>query len=349
MACWRGTSRRRARGRGRRRSSARWTRRGGGQPGLPFSRRGIPCAGGCRADAEVRRRGRASGPSLRPSSAHRSPRWSGRCPGRGAGGLGAGSRRLGTSRSRRARRLTARRMSDAAGGGVRRRRGVAARRTRENILVEATRETYSPRARAPRGRGPGEEVAVVRAGATGSTWATTWRRSAREGRDGGRPSRWYLVAHGRRLLSRQSEGFIPTTGEHYDDSDRDLLLPMQRVKWLRGDGAADAGALPAPTAATSGGRVDARRGCQGAVRRRATHRGGARASCPRRPVPRAHGRLRRVGVASARWKMRHSERRCFGVLEYRRRRRTTTDANEPRVSSRPAEAPGPASSRTTTS
>ena len=85
-----------------------------------FSARNHMRKADARADREARferAQPRIARPSLRrSSSAHRSPRWSGRAP-RGAAPAApapapAGtSRRLGTSRSRRARRLTARRMS----------------------------------------------------------------------------------------------------------------------------------------------------------------------------------------------------------------------------------------------
>ena len=154
-------------------------------------------------------------------------------------------------------RLTARRgCPDAAGGRSRPRSALAGpgqpggRPKEERILAEATGETYSP-AEYERlaGMGQGEEVAQVDARAeppTGSTGRLPGGARREEGRDGGRPSRWYLVAHGRELLSRQSRG-LPTTGEHtvrYDDGDsEDLLLPMQRVKWLPAEtGLAGAGA-----------------------------------------------------------------------------------------------------------
>ena len=179
--------------------------------------------------------------------------------------------------------------------------------------MEATGETYSP-------------AEYERLGGMGQ--AKKWRKSMRVPGADGQHLGDYLAALGARkgetVVGRRAgiwwpmdesfylgkvEGFIPTTGEHtvrYDDGDsEDLLLPMQRVKWLPAEtGLAGAGALlGADAAATSAAadEVDARRAAAEEARRarRATHRGGAQGHLvPRRPVPRAHGRLRRVGVAS---------------------------------------------------
>ena len=201
----------------------------------------------------------------------------------------------------------------------------------ERILVEETGETLSP-AGYERLAGMGQ--------------AKKWRKSVRvPGADGAHLGD-YLAALGARkgetVVGRRVgiwwpldesfylgtvEGFIPTTGEHtvrYDDGEsEDLLLPMQRVKWLpAGTGRAGAGALlGADAAATSAAadEVDARRKAAEEARRAEERR----IEEEHRGILSPEGRYRvHMGAFDvwaarpAQWKMRHSERRkCFEVLQ----------------------------------
>ena len=201
----------------------------------------------------------------------------------------------------------------------------------ERILVEATGETYSP-AEYERLAGMGQ--------------AKKWRKSMRVPGADGQHLGDYLAALGARkgetVVGRRVgiwwpmdesfylgkvEGFIPATGEHtvrYDDGEsEDLLLPMQRVKWLPAEtGPAGAGALlGADAAATSAAadEVDARRAAAEEARRAEERR----IEEEHRGILSPEGRYRvHMGAFDvwasrpAQWKMRHSERRrCFEVLE----------------------------------
>ena len=201
----------------------------------------------------------------------------------------------------------------------------------ERIFVETTGETYSP-AGYERLAGMGQ--------------AKKWRKSVRvPGADGAHLGD-YLAALGARkgetvvgcrvgiwwpldesFYLGTVEGFIPTTGEHtvrYDDGEsEDLLLPMQRVKWLpAGTGRAGAGALlsaDAADAAKAADEVDARRKAAEEARRAEERR----IEEEHRGILSPEGRYRvNMGAFDvwatrpAQWKMRHSERRkCFEVLE----------------------------------
>jgi len=201
----------------------------------------------------------------------------------------------------------------------------------ERILVEETGETYSP-AEYERLAGMGQ--------------AKKWRKSVRVPGADGQHLGDYLAALGARkgetVVGRRVgiwwpldesfylgtvEGFIPTTGEHtvrYDDGEsEDLLLPMQRVKWLPAEtGRAGAGALlGADAAATSAAadEMDARRKAAEEARRAEERR----IEEEHRGILSPEGRYRvHMGAFDlwaarpAQWKMRHSERRkCFEVLE----------------------------------
>ena len=124
----------------------------------------------------------------------------------------------------------------------------------------------------------------------------------------------HLVAPGRRYYLGTVEEFLPATGEHsvrYDDDEsEDLLLPMQRVKWLpQGTGPAgegvleDASAVPAaPTREKTAEELAAeaaRKAEQDAHRGGEAHGGGAKGMLS--PEGRSRdddGRLRRVGDPS---------------------------------------------------
>ena len=129
------------------------------------------------------------------------------------------------------------------------------------------------------------------------------------------------------------EGFIPNTGEHsirYDDGEvEDLLLAMQRVKWLPdGTGRAGAGVLLGAGAVaeqTAADEMEARRKAAEEARRAEERRIEQEHEGILSPEGRYRVRMGAFDVWASRpaqWKMRNSERRkCFEVL--------TTLRNEP--------------------
>jgi hypothetical protein len=217
----------------------------------------------------------------------------------------------------------------------------------ERILVEETGETYSP-AEYERLAGMGQ--------------AKKWRKSVRVPGADGQHLGDYLAALGARkgetVVGRRVgiwwpldesfylgtvEGFIPTTGEHtvrYDDGEsEDLLLPMQRVKWLPAE------TLDAkPPRRLGARRSDASRRSTGAScpPKAGTACTWARLTCGRR-VPRS-GRCATRSVGSA---SRCSRR--FATSPTQTTTRTTRTSHRVYSSSPSRSSRGRASSRTTTS